>query len=61
MRLQFGEERPQVPPQVWAVRSGLWCYDHVLVFLSRACRLGTAASTANLLDDVEGHSCGKKG
>ncbi|KAK4812425.1 hypothetical protein QYF61_024080 [Mycteria americana] len=23
-------------------------------------RLGTAASTANLLDDVEGHSCGKK-
>ncbi|KFR09491.1 CUE domain-containing protein 1, partial [Opisthocomus hoazin] len=28
-----------------------------LVFLSGGRRLGTAASTANLLDDVEGHSC----
>ncbi|OXB64856.1 hypothetical protein ASZ78_009737 [Callipepla squamata] len=36
---------------------GIQCYNRVLVFLSRACRLGTAASTANLLDDVEGHSC----
>lgn len=42
----------------------LWYHSHVLapqlVFLSGGRRLGTAASTANLLDDVEGHSCGKK-
>lgn len=38
----------------------LWYPGHVLVFLSRGHRMGTAASTANLLDDVEGHSCGKK-
>lgn len=50
----------------WAVgwEGQLLCCGHVLaprlVFLSGGRRLGTAASTANLLDDVEGHSCGKK-
>ena len=30
-------------------------------FPERPGRLGAAASTANLLDDVEGHACGKVG
>lgn len=50
----------------WSVgwEGRLWCHGHILVpqlvFLSGGRRMGTAASTANLLDDVEGHAYGKE-
>lgn len=63
-RLLLGAPQGQLCGWSMGWEGRLWCHGHILapqlVFLSGGRRMGTAASTANLLDDVEGHAYGKE-